>query len=62
VPELQGRGAYGAVLAARVAEARRLGAERVGLFALRSTSGPIVAARGFEKAGAMTYWERAPRA
>jgi hypothetical protein len=58
VPDARGRGAYGAVLKARVDEARRLGAERVGLYAKRDTSAPIVAARGFEQAGPMIYWER----
>ncbi len=58
VPAGRRRGAYRASVWARVAEAHRLGLPRIGLFARRDTSAPIVAALGFERHGAMTHWER----
>ncbi len=61
VPEGRGRGAYSALVSARVARARALGLRHVGLYARRDTSAPIVAAQRFTKLGPMDYWERAPR-
>jgi hypothetical protein len=58
VPEARGQGAYSALVAARMKRARELGAEWVGLYALDSTSAPIVARQGFEDVGRMTYWVR----
>lgn len=59
-PSGRRRGAYRAAVWARVEQASRLGLARVGLFARRETSGPIVAALGFERHGAMVHWERGP--
>lgn len=59
VPEGRGRGAYGAVLAARAAHAHGLGIERIGLYACDQTSAPIVASLGFERHGRMAFWEHA---
>lgn len=56
VPEARGRGAYTALVAARVEAAKRLGAEWVGLYAKDDTSAPIVAAQGFERVGEMRFW------
>ncbi len=56
VPEGRNRGAYSALVAARVAEARALGLTHVGLYARVETSAPIVAAQGFTRGGPMTYW------
>ncbi len=61
VPEARRRGAYTALVGARVIEARRLGLTHVGLYARVGTSAPIVEAQGFTRGGPMTYWERAPR-
>ncbi len=58
VPAARGRGAYNAVLRARMSIAARLGIGWVGLYALRTTSSPIVRALGFEKVGTMTNWQR----
>jgi N-acetylglutamate synthase-like GNAT family acetyltransferase len=58
VPGARGRGAYAAVLGARIAHARAMGLRAVGLYAITSTSAPIVARFGFENAGEMTFWER----
>lgn len=58
VPGARGRGAYLAVLAARIARARALGIAEVGLYARATTSAPIVARLGFARGGEMTYWER----
>ena len=57
-PEARGRGAYSALVAARIA--RLVGIERVGLYARLDTSAPIVAKQGFEGHGEMTYWDREP--
>ncbi len=56
VPEGRHRGAYTALVAARVAEARALGLSHVGLYARVETSAPIVEAQGFTRGGPMTYW------
>lgn len=58
LPSARGRGAYSALVAARVALARSLSINRVGLYARIATSAPIVEAQGFVRAGPMTYWER----
>lgn len=58
VPEARGRGAYRALLDARIAEARRLGLTRVGLYARVETSSPIVARLGFASHGEMVFWDR----
>lgn len=58
IPEARGRGAYSAVLTARVNKARDLGLTYVGLYAVADTSAPIVLRRGFKRYGTMTYWER----
>lgn len=61
VPSARGRGAYSAIVAARVARARARGLARVGVYARAATSSPIVAAQGFAKVGRLTYWQhRAP--
>lgn len=60
VPEARGRGAYTAVLAARVERARELGFDYVGLYAIEDTSAPIVLRQGFKRHGTMTYWGRGP--
>ena len=58
VPAARGRGAYSAVLSARIAWAASRGIDVVGVFARTATSSPIVAAQGFERCGRLTYWER----
>lgn len=58
VPEARGAGAYSALLATRIEEARGRGAEWIGLYAVTDTSAPIVARQGFERFGEMTYWGR----
>lgn len=57
-PGARGRGAYSAVLGARIARARELGLTTVGLYAKMDTSAPIVARMGFGRFGGMVYWER----
>ncbi|MEE2779904.1 MAG: hypothetical protein VYE15_05250 [Myxococcota bacterium] len=52
----RGRGAYTALVAARVSYARSIGIEHVGLFAREDTSAPIVARQGFERCGEMHCW------
>ena len=61
VPEGRGRGAYSAVVAARLERARLLGIAAVGLYARVDTSAPIVAQQGFERHGAVTHWMRPAR-
>ena len=62
VPEARGQGFYSAVVAQRIAWARARALNWVGLYALTTTSSPIVERQGFDQFGTMTYWERAPRA
>jgi GNAT superfamily N-acetyltransferase len=59
VPEARGRGAYSALLAARIRFAGTLGFERVGLYARTESSAPVVERHGFARYGPMTYWDRA---
>lgn len=59
VPEARGRGAYRALLQARIHDACRLGLDAVGLYARVETSLPIVRRLGFSVHGAMVHWERA---
>jgi hypothetical protein len=58
IPEARGRGAYSAVLTARVTKARELDLDYVGLYAVVDTSAPIVLRHGFKTYGTMTLWER----
>ena len=58
VPDAEGHGYYSAVVAARVAWARARGLRWVGLYARTTTSSPIVERQGFERYGAMTFWQR----
>lgn len=58
VPAARGRGAYSAVLRGRLAWARARGLQRVGLYAKVDTSAPIVARLGFQRHGALAFWER----
>lgn len=59
VPEARGRGAYSALVDARIAAARALGVSRVAVYAREQTSAPIVERRGFRRHGPMTFWSRA---
>jgi GNAT superfamily N-acetyltransferase len=61
VPEARGRGAYSALVAARVAEARARGLRAVGLYARATTSAPIVDKQGFSRHGTVPCWARPPR-
>jgi hypothetical protein len=58
IPEARGRGVYSAVITTRMNDARALGMKRIGLYALRKTSGPIIERQGFEKHGPVTFWFR----
>lgn len=58
VPSARGRGAYSAVVAARIARAAQRNLEFVGLYAREDSSSPIVGAQGFSKVGRMSYWVR----
>lgn len=60
VPGARGRGAYRAVLDARILRASQLGLGRVGLYGRDETSGPIVEALGFAREGPMVHWVRGP--
>ena len=62
VPSARGRGAYSALVAARVAHAAALGLDGVGLYAKSDTSAPLVARQGFLRCGEMCFWERPPTA
>ena len=58
VPRGRGRGAYRAVVDARLAAAAAAGCRLVGVYARRETSAPILAALGFEKHGPLVSWAR----
>lgn len=58
--EARGRGAYTAIMSARIAFAREVGLRWVGLFARHETSAPIVAKQGFTRHGPMDFWVRPP--
>lgn len=57
-PDAEGRGFYSAVVAERIAWAAIRGLRWVGLYALTTTSSPIVQRQGFGRFGTMTYWDR----
>ena len=57
-PRARGRGAYSALITARLEKARQMGIGAVGLYARLGTSEPIVAAQGFQRHGRMTFWTR----
>jgi len=59
IPEARGQGTYSALVTARMEEAKTLGLDRMGLYAITTTSGPIVEKQGFEKHGLVTFWFRA---
>jgi GNAT superfamily N-acetyltransferase len=61
IPGARGCGFYSALVAERIAWARQHGLSWVGLYARTTTSSPIVERQGFERVGAMTYWERTPQ-
>ena len=54
------RGAYTALVSARIEYAKTLGYQFVGLFAKEDSSAPIVAKHGFRRCGDMIYWKRDP--
>jgi hypothetical protein len=54
----RGHGVYTSLLRTRLGAAAARGIRLVGLYARDDTSGPIVAAHGFERHGPMTYWDR----
>ena len=56
IAEARGRGAYSAVVTARMHDASGIGLQRIGLYALRTTSGPIVRKQGFQKHGRVDFW------
>lgn len=58
VPEARGKGAYSAVLGARIGWAADAGLRYVGLYARRETAAPVVEAQGFVRHGPMDYWRR----
>lgn len=60
VPAARGKGVYSSVVAERVRWAGELGLDRVGLYAITTTSAPIVDKQGFERHGAMVFWDRLP--
>ena len=57
-PDARGRGAYSAIVKARIEHARALGAEWIGLYARATTSSPIIARQGFERVGERTAWSK----
>ena len=56
VAHARGRGIYSAVVTERMKYAKAQGIDRIGLYAMRDTSGPIVEAQGFDKHGPIFFW------
>ena len=56
MPDARGRGVYSALVTARMKDAQEHGLQRIGLYALRTTSGPIIERQGFEKHGSVHFW------
>jgi len=56
IPDARGRGVYSALVTARMEVAKSLGLSRIGLYAMKNTSSPIVEKQGFEKHGKVTFW------
>lgn len=57
-PDHRARGAYRALLAARLSRAAALGCAHVAVYARHDTSDPILEHLGFERHGSMLAWER----
>lgn len=57
-PELRGRGAYRALVAARLARAAQKRCPVVAIYARLGTSDPIMEALGFERGGTLDTWDR----
>ena len=60
MPSHRGRGVYRALVARRLADARRDGAEAAVIQAVRSTSAPICVGLGFEEVCAQELWAWSP--
>jgi hypothetical protein len=60
-PAFRRRGAYRAVLAARLRRAAERGCTMVAIYARDSTSDPVVASLGFARHGTMVTWRRGPQ-
>jgi len=56
IPDARGRGIYSGLVTARMQVAKSLGLSRIGLYAMKNTSSPIVENQGFEKHGKVTFW------
>lgn len=54
----RGRGVYRSLLAARRRWAAEQGLDHIGLYAKRTSSGPIVTRIGFDRHGSMEHWDR----
>lgn len=61
VPHARGRGAYSRILAHRIDCAQQRGCRRVGVYAHKKTSAPIVEKQGLQRCGEMVYWDRGPQ-
>lgn len=61
-PDHRHRGAYRALVNARLERARALGCAHVGVYAQEDTSDPILAGLGFARHGTMLTWGRGPSA
>jgi GNAT superfamily N-acetyltransferase len=57
-PAGRSRGAYSALVTARLQQARAHNIAACGLYARLDTSAPIVAAQGFARHGRMVFWDR----
>lgn len=58
IPSARGRGVYSALVTKRMKEAHELNFKRIGIHALRGTSGPIIEKQGFVKHGPVDQWQK----
>ena len=58
IPDARGRGVYSALITYRMNLAQSQGLKRIGLHALRDSSGPIIAHQGFERHGPLQFWSK----
>ena len=56
IPEARQRGVYSALITARMKIVQTLAYSRLGLYALRGSSGPIIKRQNFNKHGPISFW------
>jgi hypothetical protein len=58
IPQARQRGVYSALITARMRIVQTQGYSRLGLYALRGSSGPIIKRQNFNQHGPVSFWRR----